>query len=307
VLADPTSGWRTPGSVAAFDAIVRAGKLPTPEVVIRMGDPPASKVLAQWLGGLDVPQLVVGEGGADPERTASAFHAAVAPFHFEPDAAWLAAWRDAEAAAQRAIDDVLGAQSALTEPFVARTVAAHASTLVVSSSMPVRDVEWYAKPRDGLCVLANRGANGIDGMVSTAVGVAIGTGEHVTVLVGDIAFLHDSNALLGLAGRGVDITIVVVDNRGGGIFEFLPQAELDREIFESLWGTPHDVDLATLAAAHGIATLTVHEPEGLRTALDVAAQTSGVHVVLCPTDRQANVGIHDEIHRAVAAAISPSR
>jgi 2-succinyl-5-enolpyruvyl-6-hydroxy-3-cyclohexene-1-carboxylate synthase len=172
--------------------------------------------------------------------------------------------------------------------------------------MPVRDVEWYAAPRDGLTVYANRGANGIDGVVSTAVGVALATQQPVTVLVGDVAFLHDSNALLGLADRGVDVTIVVVDNRGGGIFSFLPQAtELRAETFEQLFGTPHDVDITTLAAAHGIATLRVHEPDGLRTALDVADQTSGVHVVLVSTDRQANVGVHDEIHRAVAAAISP--
>jgi 2-succinyl-5-enolpyruvyl-6-hydroxy-3-cyclohexene-1-carboxylate synthase len=171
--------------------------------------------------------------------------------------------------------------------------------------MPVRDVEWYAAPRDGLRVLANRGANGIDGVVSTAVGVALATGEAVTVLVGDVAFLHDTNALLGLADRGVDLTIVVVDNRGGGIFSFLPQAaELDAATFERLFGTPHDVDLATLAAAHGIPTLRVHEPDGLVSALDIAAAASGTHVVLAPTDRAANVGVHDAVHAAVAAALA---
>jgi 2-succinyl-5-enolpyruvyl-6-hydroxy-3-cyclohexene-1-carboxylate synthase len=220
----------------------------------------------------------------------------------DPD--WLSCWLDAEAAAQSAIDEVLAAQTALTEPFVARTVAAHASTLVVSSSMPVRDLEWYAAPRAGLRVLANRGANGIDGVVSTAVGVALATGAPVTVLVGVVAFLHDSNALLGLADRDVDLSIVVVDNRGGGIFSFLPQAsELDTATFERLFGTPHDVDIATLAAAHGIATLRVHEPDGLGTALVVAASASGTHVVLAGTDRQANVAVHDAVHAAVAAAL----
>ena len=307
VLADPASGARVPGSIGAFDALLRTGAMPAPEMVVRVGDAPASKVLAQWLAALDVPQLVFGGGWIDADRTASVVGDAVPVFTGAPDEAWLEAWRDADVAAQAAIDEVLAAQTEITEPFVARTVAAHATTLVVSSSMPVRDVEWYAAPRHGLRVLANRGANGIDGVVSTAVGVALSTREPVTVLVGDLALLHDSNALLGLAGRELDLTIVVVDNRGGGIFSFLPQATtLDAATFESLFGTPQDVDIAALAAVHGIATLRVHEPDGLASALEIAATASGTHVVLAPTDRQANVAVHDELHRAVAAAISPS-
>ncbi|MEA3056464.1 MAG: 2-succinyl-5-enolpyruvyl-6-hydroxy-3-cyclohexene-carboxylate synthase [Actinomycetota bacterium] len=303
VLADPMSGMRTPGTVGAFDALLRTGRMPTPELVVRVGDPPASKVLAQWLAALDVPQLVVGAWN-DPDHTASTVIDTMPIVDVDMDPEWIETWVDAEMRAQRAIDEVLSARPELTEPFVARTVAAHASTLVVSSSMPVRDVEWYAAPRDGLRVYANRGANGIDGVVSTAVGVALATGGPVTVLVGDVAFLHDSNALLGLADRGVDLTIVVVDNRGGGIFSFLPQAsELDAETFERLFGTPHDVDIATLAAAHGIPTLRVHDPSGLQSALDIAAAASGTHVVLAPTDRAVNVAVHDAVHAAVAAAL----
>jgi 2-succinyl-5-enolpyruvyl-6-hydroxy-3-cyclohexene-1-carboxylate synthase len=305
VLADPASGLRTPGSVGAFDAILRAGVLPDPDLVVRVGDAPASKVLAQWLARLECPQIVVGAALVDPDRTAWDVRDDL-PSLTGGDDAWLGAWRDAEDAAQRAIDAVLDAQQTLTEPFVARSVAAHASTLVVSSSMPVRDVEWFAAPRDGLRVLANRGANGIDGVVSTAVGVAIATAEPVTVLVGDVALLHDTNALLGLAGRELDITIVVIDNRGGGIFSFLPQAtELAPAVFERLFGTPHDVDIAGLAAVHGIPTLRVHEPDGLRSALQIASAAPGAHVVLVPTDRQANVAVHDELNAAVAAALSP--
>lgn len=304
-LADPLSSWRVPGSVGAFDALLRTGAMPTPDVVVRLGDAPASKVLAQWLASLDAPQLAFGAGWVDADHTATVIGDAV-PTLEGGDNQWRAQWVAAEAAAQRAIDEVLGAQPALTEPFVARTVAAHASMLVVSSSMPIRDVEWYAAPRDGLRVLANRGANGIDGVVSTAIGVAVATGRPVTALVGDIAFLHDSNALLGLAARDVDVTIVVVDNRGGGIFSFLPQAaEIEHATFERLFGTPHDVDLATMAAAHGIPTLRVHEPDGLDSALSIAA-ASGTHVVLAPTDRQANVAVHDEVHAAVAAALRSS-
>ena len=307
IVADPQSGLRTPGSIGAFDALLRTGAMPAPDVVLRVGDPPASKVLGQWLASLDVVQVVVGPGWSDADRVGAVFHDDVPVFDCEPDGEWLALWSSAEARAQQAINDVLASKADLTEPFVARAVAAHASTLVVSSSMPVRDVEWYAAPRDGLRVLANRGANGIDGVVSTAVGVAIATGEPVTVLLGDIAFLHDSNALLGLAARTLDITIVVVDNRGGGIFSFLPQATvLPDDTFEQLFGTPHDVDLAALAAAHGIPTLRVHEPDGVTAALQIASATTGTHLVLAPTDRRTNVGVHDEINAAVAAALSSS-
>ena len=305
VLADPTSGWRTPGSIGAFDALLRAEGLPTPEVVVRLGDAPASKVLSQWLASLAVPQLAFGSALVDPDHTASVI-GDVIPSLAGGDPAWRAQWRDAEAAAQAAINDVLAAHTELTEPYVARTVAAHASTLFVSSSMPVRDVEWYAAPREGLRVLANRGVNGIDGVVSTAIGVAIASDEPVTVLTGDIALLHDSNALLGLAARELELTIVVVDNRGGGIFSFLPQAtELASETFETLFGTPHDVDIAALAAVHGVATLQVHEPDALRPALEAASAASGTYVVLVRTDRQANVAVHDQIHRAVAERLSP--
>jgi 2-succinyl-5-enolpyruvyl-6-hydroxy-3-cyclohexene-1-carboxylate synthase len=302
VLADPASGARIPGSIGAFDALLRTGAMPAPEVVVRVGDAPASKVLAQWLASLDVPQLAFGSGWIDPERTASVVSGAI-PTLEGGDDAWLELWRDAEARAQSAIDDVLDAQHELTEPFVARNVAAHASTLVVSSSMPVRDVEWFAAPRAGLRVLANRGANGIDGVVSTAVGAAIGVASAVTMLVGDVALLHDSNALLGLASRGLDLTIVVVDNRGGGIFSFLPQATaLAHETFETLFGTPHDVDIAALAAAHGIPTTEVRAADELASALDPA---SGARVILVRTDRQANVRVHDELNAAVAAAVNP--
>ena len=303
VLADPLSGLRGPGAIGAFDSLLRTGAMPTPEVVVRVGDPPASKVLAQWLAALDVPQYAFGTGWADPDRTAHAVADAV-PVLPPADPAWTATWQRGEALAQRAIDGVLSAREQLTEPLVARIVAARASTLMVSSSMPVRDVEWYALPRDGLQVLANRGANGIDGVVSTAVGIALGTDQPVTALVGDVAFLHDTNALLGVASRDIELTIVVIDNRGGGIFSFLPQAtDVDADAFEALFGTPHDVDLAALAFAHGVSTTTVHAGDELERAIDAA---SGVHVIVAPTDRHANVVVHDELHRAVAAALASS-
>ena len=178
---------------------------------------------------------------------------------------------------------------------------------MVSSSMPIRDVEWYGGTTAAR-VVANRGANGIDGVVSTAVGVALaarGSGAGTAVLVGDVAFLHDSNALLGLAGRGVDLTVVVVDNDGGGIFSFLPQAAaLASDRFEQLFGTPHGVDPLALAAVHGIEGEEVTSASALPDRLASSFAEGGVRVLRVRTDRAANVAVHAELHTAVAAALT---
>jgi 2-succinyl-5-enolpyruvyl-6-hydroxy-3-cyclohexene-1-carboxylate synthase len=178
--------------------------------------------------------------------------------------------------------------------------------LVVSSSMPIRDVERYAAPRDDLRVFANRGANGIDGVVSTAVGVAL-AGGPVALLIGDLAFLHDSNGLLGVAGRDVDLVAVVVDNDGGGIFSFLPQARhLPGPQFETLFGTPHGLDLVALAAAYGVPARAIGGPGGDRdlvAAVAVAVAAGGVHVLVVRTDRTANVDVHQKLDAAIAAAV----
>jgi 2-succinyl-5-enolpyruvyl-6-hydroxy-3-cyclohexene-1-carboxylate synthase len=307
VLADPRSGCRVPGAIAAFDALLRVPAFAganRPDVVVRLGEPPASKVLNGWLA--QVPQQMAVEATGtwfDPERTAAELVTA------EPGAwcrsatgspapsDWLATWQAADAAAQQVYDERL---AELSEPAVARAVfAAARGTIVVASSMPVRDLEWYAGHRRDVRVLANRGANGIDGVVSTGVGVAL-AGGAVTVLVGDVAFLHDSNALLGLADRGVDLCVVVVDNRGGGIFSFLPQAQLLAPArFEQLFGTPHSVDLVGLGRAHGVTAAEASSLDDLRAVL----AGSGPRLVVVRTDRATNVTLHDALNQAVAAAL----
>jgi 2-succinyl-5-enolpyruvyl-6-hydroxy-3-cyclohexene-1-carboxylate synthase len=319
VLADPRSGCRVPGptSVGAFDALLRHERFAAshrPDVIVRLGDPPASKALVAWMTTSGARQYAVGTGWADPQRDADVVVRA-RPDDWcrgatgtAADPSWRREWTEADAAAQRAIDGVLAAHHEATDPYVARSVMASAAgSLVVASSMPVRDVEWFAAPRIGLRVHANRGANGIDGVVSTAVGVAAGTDAPVTALVGDIAFLHDANALLGLASRRLDLTIVVVDNRGGAIFSFLSQKDLlPVERFEQLFGTPHDVDLAALAVVHGLPALTVHDADGLVPALAAASSAPGTHVVVVRTDREANVALHRELAAAVARALDGS-
>ena len=163
--------------------------------------------------------------------------------------------------------------------------------------MPVRDLEWFGGPR--AIAHANRGANGIDGVVSTALGRAL-AGTPTVALVGDIAFVHDSNALVGLRSRAADLRIVVVDNDGGGIFSFLPQATaLPADQFETLLGTPHGTDIEALAGAHGIPASTITDAAELAEKL----AEPGPWLVRVPTNRADNVVVHDRLNAAVAAAL----
>ncbi len=198
------------------------------------------------------------------------------------------------------IVDTLSGFDELTEPGVARTLADTIdgdADLVVASSMPVRDLEWFGGSRAR--AYANRGANGIDGVLGTALGRAL-AGRTTFVLLGDLAFVHDSNALTALHGRNADLRIVVVDNDGGGIFSFLPQATaLPEERFEQLFGTPLGVDVVALATSYGLDARTVQAVDEL---VEQLAQP-GPWVCCVPTDRNHNVEVHAALHAAVIAAL----
>ncbi len=325
VLADARSPARVPApaTVAAFDAVLRdptfAGRS-VPEIVLRLGAAPASRVVADWLSSSGAEQVAVDGHGVwlDPGRVLDLLVVAepadvcdaVARRGPKPaPPGWTGSWAGAEAAAQEAIAGVLAGHAEITEPGVARALVAGlpaGAALVVASSMPIRDVEWYGAARTGIEVLANRGVNGIDGMVSTVLGAAAGADGGRTVgLLGDLAFLHDAGALVGAAGRGLDAVVVVVDNRGGGIFSFLPQAtSVAGPLAERLFGTPHDVDLVTLASAYGLPASEVTAADDLAPALAAGLAAGGVRVIVVRTDRRANVAVHDEIHAAVSAALA---
>ena len=344
VLADPRSGCRVPGplTVAAADGLLRVPALGgwRPDVVVRLGQPWASRVVATWLAGLGpgVPQVLVDPYGrwSDPERAAGdvvrgdpgALCRAVAAAALGasrpagPDewvegwtgggpavrGGWAEGWAVAEAAAQAALDAVLAGRRDLTEPGVARALGDHlpdGAILLASSSMPVRDVEWYLRPRPGLRVLANRGANGIDGVISTGLGVASANAGPTVALLGDLAFLYDAGALVDLDGRALDLTLVVVDNDGGGIFSFLPQsAAMPAEHFERFWGTPHRADLAAIAAGYGVPVTPVGTAADLGPAVGAALDAGGPRVVLVKSSRRANVAVHEELNAAVAVAVT---
>jgi 2-succinyl-5-enolpyruvyl-6-hydroxy-3-cyclohexene-1-carboxylate synthase len=316
VLADPRSGCRgTPVAVAAFDSILRNENLADmllPEVVLHLGEPPASKVLGQWLRSAHGVQISVNRSPAviDPLRTIT-HRVTASPGELCRRLAgelggfvhpsWLERWTESEGLAQRAIATELGEVPELTEVAAARAVTTFDGHVVVASSMPIRDVEWFGAPAQRATMFANRGANGIDGIIATATGVAVSTGRPVAVLLGDVAFLHDSSSLTALSRRGADVRIVVIDNDGGGIFSFLPQATaLDRGRFEQLFGTPHGTDLVSLANAHDLPARTVTSVSDL--ALELAQP--GPRVIRVESDRATNVVVHRRITDAVHEALT---
>jgi 2-succinyl-5-enolpyruvyl-6-hydroxy-3-cyclohexene-1-carboxylate synthase len=174
-------------------------------------------------------------------------------------------------------------------------------TLFVSSSMPVRDLEYLAPARtDGPRVIANRGANGIDGTLSTALGVAQG-GEPTVLLTGDLAFLHDTNGLLLAAKLKGSLTVVVINNEGGGIFGHLPVAKFDPP-FEEYWATPQAVDLSKLCAAYGVPHRVVASASGMRTLLRAELGEPGLRVIEVKTDRKKDVETRRRLFAEAAKA-----
>jgi 2-succinyl-5-enolpyruvyl-6-hydroxy-3-cyclohexene-1-carboxylate synthase len=311
IVADPLSEMRhLPGAISTADAILRNERFAVdhlPDVIVRIGRPAASKVLAQWTArataaGATLLQ-VGGPGLIDPDHNVAAIVTIddlLAASTSSADGDWVDAWRSADRVADSVIVDTLSRFDELTEPGVARTLSDtidDGADLVVASSMPVRDLEWFGGSRAR--AYANRGANGIDGVLGTALGRALG-GRTTFVLLGDLAFVHDSNALTMLQARDADLRIVVVDNDGGGIFSFLPQATaLPEDRFEQLFGTPLGVDVVALATSYGLEARTVQAADEL---VEQLAQP-GPWVCCVPTDRHHNVEVHAALHDAVIAAL----
>jgi 2-succinyl-5-enolpyruvyl-6-hydroxy-3-cyclohexene-1-carboxylate synthase len=317
VLADPLSGLRSgPLAISAYEALMRApgfAEAHRPDIVLKVGAPVTSKLVNQWLDP-GVEQVLVDPDGRwmDPRHAASRRVAGAVAITFtgEVDPVWRDAWLDAEKRARDAIDATLDSFGSPFDGRVARDVAAALpadASLFVASSMPVRELEYCMGPRGDLRVFANRGANGIDGTVSTVLGLAAARdagAPPVVGILGDLAFLHDTNGLLGAARRGIDATFVLLDNDGGGIFSFLPQADaLEPTRFETLFGTPQGVDLEALCGLHGVDVTCVTDPDALVPALHDSIAAGGVRVLLVRTDRHENVERHRALWAAVAAAL----
>jgi 2-succinyl-5-enolpyruvyl-6-hydroxy-3-cyclohexene-1-carboxylate synthase len=220
---------------------------------------------------------------------------------------WREEWRAADRVARRAMDDAMDGWDEPFEPRVARDVAAWAPDggfLFVGNSTPVRDLDLAMAPRDGLRVLANRGASGIDGLVSTAIGVAAADRGPTVALLGDLSFIHDAGAMLWNAPRVFQLTIVVVNNGGGHVFSLLPQRDLPEH--RELFVTPHAVDIGGLCGAAGAGHELVARASDLVPALDQAAGAGGLSVVEVMVDAELGLRRRREMRDAVNEALAGS-
>jgi 2-succinyl-5-enolpyruvyl-6-hydroxy-3-cyclohexene-1-carboxylate synthase len=329
LLADALSGVRCgphrDGIVlGAYDNFLRSaalGESLLPDLVLRFGAAPVSKQLATYLQRQEQAlHVLVSPDGAwrDPELTATAVVEADATAFcrafqwqtesYEPARDWLGTWQKAEVDAMSALEDCFRGETAASEPSafwdLAR-VLPQGGAVYAGNSMPVRDLDGFfaAGGRDAL-FLANRGASGIDGVVSSALGAAAAHEGRLVLVVGDLSFYHDMNGLLAAKRFGLRATIVLLNNDGGGIFSFLPQHD-EAEHFEALFGTPHGLDFSHVAPLYGVGFRRVASREEYRAALQASFESDGVEVIEVRTDRVENLRLHQRVWAAVAQAVSP--
>ena len=321
LLAEPSSqARRGTAALPAYSYLLDSPEFLAgrrPDVIVSAGRPGLSRGQLAFLRG-SVPgwpgpaarHVVLAQGPgrwADPGRSATDVAGAVRLTGIPAPGRWLDSWRAADAAAAAATGLLLDKSDVLSEPRLARDVAAllpDGALLWAASSLPVRDLDQQMGARGGLSVLANRGASGIDGLVSCAMGAALAHqaagGGPAVALLGDLALLHDSSGLaLGPDEPRPDLCLVVVNNDGGGIFSQLEQAAFAGP-FERIFGTPHGTDLERLAGASGVPYARISAASELAGAL---APGEGLRLVEVRTDRAAGAALRAELSRAAAAAV----
>lgn len=334
LLADPLSQLRwgvhdRSNVIDRYDSALRRESTAAalaPDLILRIGGVPTSKALAQYLQRHSSAPLLVVDAALWPDPTLLAeelVHADPRLFcehileilsetsHDSANDDWLSAWRSVDQTAGSALQHYT---DALGETFEGRALAdvvgglPDGATLFVSSSMPVRDLDAFCGGDErSIRVLANRGANGIDGVVSSALGAAaaasVAGGGPLVLVIGDLALYHDMNGLLAAKMHSLNATIVVLNNDGGGIFSFLPQAAHPMH-FERLFGTPHGLSFEPVAELYGARYHRAHDSVSLRTAVADGIEGGGLHIVELRTDRTRNVELHQGAWEAVASALS---
>jgi 2-succinyl-5-enolpyruvyl-6-hydroxy-3-cyclohexene-1-carboxylate synthase len=335
LLADPLSGLRY-GSLAAerpvfggYDSYLDADGWPDPDIVLRIGASPTSKVLRQFLRDADARQVVVDSAGDWPEAEFTATDyveadaGAVAATLAErvetvpvgddgPEAAWRRRFERAEATHWDVVEEVTEPATAGTplEGAVLSAVVSDApdpATVFVSNSMPVRDCDRFGRPRGAdLTVLGNRGASGIDGITSTALGAGSATDDPLVVVTGDLAYYHDTNGLLSVARCGVDATIVLINNDGGGIFHILPIEDFDPPFTEQ-FVTPHGLDFEHSADLYDLSFRRVADIDDFAAAYRESLDRDGTQVIEVRTDGEASHRRRERLHERVCERVAADR
>ena len=282
--------------ISTYDFILRnatAAKQLKAEYAVIIGPLPTSKVLRQWLKAADLPAIQLNRPSDNTDMTHSRWtrldgllHASAKTFKSK-EGKYLSLWKKFQKPSQGKLEKIVNVDWAFEGKVISLIDEALGSDdrLFIGSSMPIRDLEWFYHPAGaGPEVLCNRGANGIDGTVSTALGASV-SGKHNVLVCGDLTFLHDSNALLTATGHTGDLTILVINNQGGGIFNHLAVAEKNTH-FEKLWGTPQIADIGKLCGAHLVRHNTANTWAELRKLLEIRGR--GVRVIEFWTDREKN-------------------
>lgn len=316
VLADVASGLRFHGSpmvLAGADAFLKlesAASTP-PDLVLRIGDLPTSKPVNEYLARHRAPTLAISADRLrhDPEALVQAtLEAEIAPTlerlgellpGMAVEASWSAMFQELEArtAAHFEASELPLEAKATVEAL--RAVPAGGSVFL-SNSMPIRYAETFCRHlAEGVRIHVNRGANGIDGIPSTALGIAMGSKGRTLLVTGDLAFLHDVGGLAAARNARHGLVILLLNNDGGGIFNFLPISGFP-EVFEPLYGTPHGMDLSHASRLFGFEHARIVEARELPKALDTAFDAGGLHVIEVMTEREATV----REHRAVMAGLA---
>jgi 2-succinyl-5-enolpyruvyl-6-hydroxy-3-cyclohexene-1-carboxylate synthase len=329
LLADPASGLRA-GSPAdetiihGADLLLRdAGAAASlrPELIVRFGGAPTSKAVNAWMARHDSADTWLvdpANGFRDPQHRASRSYRVAARAFCElaataagtPSArsrAWRALWRRADAVARARAVAAMDEEPRFLTPHLARTLWAELpadAVLYVANSMAIREIDAFAGPRrSNLRLLANRGVNGIDGLVSAALGASAALRRPAVLWCGDLALLHDVPGLLAGRMQGTDLTIVVSNDDGGGIFEYLPAARtLPRPLFEHMFAVPHGLELATLARGLGWEATRTDSAHGFSQALSTAL-AGGRHLIEVPIDRAVNTAFHAVVNSSVSAGL----
>lgn len=304
VLADVLNPLRhhageNPSLITRYDAFLRDASQASelePTAILQIGSLPTSKVLRAWLGSLDAVSFLLTSRpiNTDPlHRIATPINGDTHELaehlqHQKVDPGWAAQWSTIERRTSNALDQKLESIGTLFEGKTGWLLSKHlpvGTPVFLASSMSVRYAEyfWSAGSR-AHSVFCNRGANGIDGTLSTALGVAHAGGRPAVLLTGDLAFLHDSNGLLAASQLKGSLTVILVNNHGGGIFEHLPVSQMDPP-FEAYFATPQSVDIAKLCEAHGVSHQSVPDWDHFIVAI-TNLPSEGLRVLELKTDRK---------------------